>query len=258
VLHMKYVSPAAEELLRMPMERWIGDVDAWFEHMHPDDVERMTEIARSALETGGPWNHTFRMIRGDGRIVWLLDRGRAIERDQAGRPTLFQGIFLDVTEEEEARLALEARERRYRSIVESLPAVPWSEVVDPDSGKARYAFIGPQVEAMFGYTAAELLMEPDHFFRLVHPDDRERVMTIAERCDRTGEPWDELYRVLHRDGSIRWILSRADRTFEDGRSVWHGLAFDLTRHIEGGAFPPDVRAAVGSFGTVEANETGGG
>ena len=38
-----------------------------------------------------------------------------------------------------------------------MPAVPWTEVVDPDTGRGRYTFIGPQVEMVFGYTPSELL-----------------------------------------------------------------------------------------------------
>ncbi|MGZ8631669.1 MAG: hypothetical protein ACXWZF_11995, partial [Actinomycetota bacterium] len=62
-------------------------------------------------------------------------------------------------------------------------------------------------------------------------------------CNRTGEPWDELYRVIHRDGSVRWICSSGDRTFEHGRSVWHGIAIDVTRHVAAGRFPVPVGKA---------------
>jgi len=237
VLNMRYVSPSAAELLSMPIEMWRGDLDAWLTKMHPDDVERMAGIAREVLRTGGPWNHVFRLIAGDGRIVWLLDRGRAIERDDQGRPVLFQGVFIDVTQEAEVHAALEASEATHRSIVETMPAVAWSEVVDADTGRGRYRFIGPQVEEVFGYTPDELLMEPDHFYRLVHPGDRARVMAANARCDRTGEPWDELYRVIHRDGSVHWILGRGRRVVEDGRSVWHGVAMDVTRHVASGHLP---------------------
>jgi PAS domain S-box-containing protein len=236
-LVVRYVSPNAETLLKMPLDRWIGDVDAWFDHLHPDDVGWMRESAQGAFATGEPWNQRFRMIAGDGRVVWLLHRGRAVDHDPYGRPTVFQGMFIDVTEEQESHLEVAASEARHRSIVESLPAVPWSEVVDPAIGRSRYVYIGSQVEALLGYEPDDLMMEPGHFYRLVHASDRDRLKAASDRCDATGEPWDEIYRATHRDGSVRWLLSRAARTSEEGRSVWHGITVDVTRHVEAGAIP---------------------
>jgi PAS domain S-box-containing protein len=203
--------------------------------VHPDDVERLTTLAARAFGTGGPWNHVFRMIAGDGRVVWLLDHGRAIEHDEQGRPRRFQGVLIDVTERSEAHAALEASEATMRAFVEAMPAVPWTEIVDPATDSARFAFIGPQVEEVFGYTSSELLAEPGHFFRLVHPDDRERVIASNDRCNRTGEPWNELYRVIHRDGSVRWILSHARRSADETRPAWHGVAVDVTRDVARGS-----------------------
>lgn len=240
VVHLRYLSPSAAELLNVPASLWGGgDLEAWFALMHPDDVERMRPLAERAFATGGPWNYAFRMIGADGRIVWLLDRGRAIERDAEGRPTFFQGVMLDVTEEAELHVTLETSEATLRSLVETMPAAPWTEVMDA-SGRGKYRFIGPQAQELFGYSPHELFMEPEHFFRLVHPDDRERLKAASDRCDRTGEPWEQFYRVEHRDGSVHWIFSSARRTFENERPVWHGVSIDVTRHVASGTFPVAV------------------
>ena len=95
---------------------------------------------------------------------------------------------------------------------------------------------------MFGYTAEELMAETGHFTRLVHPDDRARVLEASERCAQTGGPWNELYRVLHRDGSVRWVLSCGRHT-ADSPSTWHGTAIDVTRHIERDGLPLRVGEA---------------
>ena len=89
-----------------------------------------------------------------------------------------------------------------RAFVEMMPAVPWTEVVDPETGHGRYRFIGPPGGGGLRVYSPASALEPDHFFRLVHPDDRERAMAASDRCDRTGEPWDQFYRVIHRDGSV--------------------------------------------------------
>jgi PAS domain S-box-containing protein len=90
--------------------------------------------------------------------------------------------------------------------------------------------MGAQVAELLGYSADELLAEPGHFERLVHPDDRDRVMTRARRADRTGEPWVDEYRVVHRDGSTRWFHGSARRVTPDGVSpaLWQGVTMDIT------------------------------
>jgi adenylate cyclase len=238
---MRYLSPQIAEIVGYPASHWAGQPEVWLEMTHPDDRERLM-TAFSNWSDGEPWNLQYRVIAKDGRIVWLLDRGRATERDADGRPRTFQGALLDITELKVELEDLRAESASLRSVVETMPAVPWTETIDPRTGRGRYTYIGPEVEAMLGYTAHELIAEADHFPRLVHPDDRERVLAASERGWRTGEPWDELYRVLHRDGSIRWVLSTGRRA-PDAPSTWHGTAIDVTRHVEAGGLPLSVGEA---------------
>ena len=76
------------------------------------------------------------------------------------------------------------------------------------------------------------MAEPYHFSRLVHPDDRERVVRTNEESDRTGK-WDDEYRVIRRDGSVRWIHGVGRRVTPRGwePETWHGVTIDVTsRH----------------------------
>ena len=61
-IHMSYLSPAAGDLLDVSSSVWAGDLGAWLELVHPDDVDEVTAIADEAFRTGNPWNHVFRMI----------------------------------------------------------------------------------------------------------------------------------------------------------------------------------------------------
>jgi PAS domain S-box-containing protein len=76
---------------------------------------------------------------------------------------------------------------------------------------------------------------------MVHPDDQTRVRETMERSEGTGL-WEETYRVLRRDGEIRWLHSFGRRTSPPDvvPEVWQGVAVDVT------AFQvqaPDVPAA---------------
>ena len=226
-----YVGPQMAEILLLPPETW-KDFELWFELMHPDDRERVRAQARVNFERGDPWDIEYRMIAGDGSIVWINDRGRCIARDPNGRPTRFQGVILDMTSRRLAEDALRGELALLGDLVDGMPAVPWTHTVDADSGWTRYLFMGKQCFELVGYTAEELMAESYHFPRIVHPDDLERVTRTSDDADLTGT-WEDEYRVIHRDGSVRWIHGVGRRVTPEGvdPATWHGVSIDVTaRH----------------------------
>jgi PAS domain S-box-containing protein len=228
-LHVSYISPQAAELVGFPVEQWRHNAHAWIEMMHPDDRERVEAITTRNWRTGEPWISRYRMIRSDGTVIWLLDAGRLLERDDLGRPRAFQGILLDITHDEEARAALETSAREQRDVLDGALVIPWAETIQPDTGAERYTYIGPQALDILGYTPGELMVESTHFPRMVHPDDRARVKISSERSVETGI-WEDTYRVLRRDGEIRWLHSFGRRTSAVGElpEIWQGVAVDVT------------------------------
>jgi PAS domain S-box-containing protein len=222
---VQYLSPGLQRLLGLDVDEWRRHPERWAEAVHPDDRERVRASFRESVEADRDWSETYRFLTQDGRIVWLRSEGRAVERDDLGRPTRFRGVLLDVTDHMTSENELREAEERYRTIVEAIPGVPWTECVDLVSGDTRMDYIGPQVERLFGWTAEELLAEPGHFDRMVHPDDRDRVQSYTERVERSGAKWQVRYRCVVKDGSVRTFLSHATpRRDEEGRIVaWHGI-----------------------------------
>jgi PAS domain S-box-containing protein len=140
--------------------------------------------------------------------------------------------MLDVTTRRTAEDVLAAEHAILRDLVDGMPAVPWTHTIDADSGWTRYILMGAQSYELVGYTSEELVAEPHHFPRLVHPNDRERVTRVNEASDRTGV-WNDEYRVIHRDGSVRWIHGVGRRVTPHGwkPETWHGVTIDVTsRH----------------------------
>jgi PAS domain S-box-containing protein len=228
-IRVSYISPQAAELVRYPVEHWRDDPAIWFGMMHPDDRERVAAVTEHSWRTGEPWTTRYRIIRSDGTVIWLLDTGRLLERDSLGRPWTFQGVMLEVTQEEAARAQLESAERDQRLALEGALVIPWTETIHPETGFERYTYIGSQSIEILGYTPEELMGEPKHFPRMVHPDDRARVRESVDRADETGV-WTEAYRIIRRDGEVRWLSSFGRRVSPSGVApeVWHGIAIDTT------------------------------
>jgi PAS domain S-box-containing protein len=252
---MSYISPQVAEF-GYPVGDWLEE-SAWYQMMHPDDRERIARHVDRLRRTGDPWSLRYRLIRSDGTVIWLLDTGGMLERDALGRPWTFQGILLDVTEDEEAKARLESSERSQRDALEGALAIPWTEEIHPETGFERYTFIGPQALDILGYTPEELMVERKHFPRMVHPDDRARIRTSVILAGETGL-WDDTYRVLRRDGTIRWLHSLSRRSSPPGvlPEVWHGVTVDVTASREQPEMPSamrdDARAEPSAVGPTAA------
>ena len=228
-----YVSPRIAEIFGYPSGRTGSDLESWIHLVHPDDRDRARATIHQAWGTGQDWSLRYRVIRGDGRVIWVQSMGRMLERDTLGRPWRFLGVLFEVTDEHEALLRLEREEANQRAALEGVGAIPWIETIDPESGFERYTYIGSQVAEILGYTAEELMVERRHFPRMVHPDDRARIRRSLAVATETGR-WEDEYRVFARDGRVRRLRSFGRRVTAPGEApeVWRGIAIDVTESRE--------------------------
>ena len=77
---------------------------------------------------------------------------------------------------------------------------------DRETGESYYS---PRWKSMIGYEDHEILHELSEWEIRIHPDDRERVLTVFRTCTEGSETDYEVeYRFRHKDGSYLWILDR--------------------------------------------------
>src|SRR5882757_3912590 len=108
-------------------------------------------------------------------------------------------------------------------IASELGCVFW--LSGPDGRQLRY--VTPSCEQMWGIPAEILYRKPLALLDCVHPDDRQRVAKAITRGSK-GVPLE--YRVLHADGSVRWIMERMRSVCDaQGKVVYiGGFASDVT------------------------------
>ena len=125
-----------------------------------------------------------------------------------------------------AQQALTDAERRFRTLVEQIPTATY--ICDYDE-EATIRYISPQAEAMTGYPARMWTEDPDHWTRILHPDDREQVTAAVAECVRNNVPYDGEYRMVCADGKVLTVWDRETIVRdESGRLTSQGILVDVT------------------------------
>lgn len=120
--------------------------------------------------------------------------------------------------------ALRASEQRFRQIAEHFHGVFW--MLDPATYQIFY--ISPTYEKIWGRTCESLYASPQNWMDAVHADDRE--MVIKAFASHPFGDLNQIYRILHTDGSVRWIHSRSYPVRNEQGEIYRvvGTAEDIT------------------------------
>jgi PAS domain S-box-containing protein len=121
-------------------------------------------------------------------------------------------------------------ETRYRTLVEQTPAITYVQEPLESSNPKAVTYVSPQYETILGYPPESKIIDEEHWNRIVHPEDRERVLAEEARTDQTGEPFNVEYRVIAGDGRVVWVRDEATLVRdEEGQPLyWLGVQYDVT------------------------------
>ena len=230
-----FISPQVHPLLGYTPEEWMADPDLWVKLLHPDDREMTLAMNRRFLAGDGPFILDYRMVTRQGRVVWVHEEASLV-RDDRGRALAVQGVLIDITERKRVEEALREAEARFRTLAEQVPAIVYIDEADPAvPGRFRPIYTSPQAESILGYPQEAWKEDPDLWPKLIHPDDRERVLAEDARTTAAGaaEPFSQEYRMVARDGRVLWVHDSARAVLEPaGRQRWHGIMVDVTERKE--------------------------
>ena len=216
---------AAVARLGRTLEELIGR--SLFDVMPEAAAQRRLDLIRRVFETGETVTARDPSAMPGGEGV-TFETVCAPVHGADGRIAHCLVIARDITERLQATAALERSERRYVMATAAGKVAVWDwDVVH----REMYDVAG--LMAMLGYGPDEMDEVPKQWEQLRHPDDREAARAINRRL-YAGEA-DEFsleQRLLHRDGTYRWVLTRGE-VFRDeaGRVVrMVGTNTDITEH----------------------------
>lgn len=157
---------------------------SWRDRVHPDDLARAEEALAAHIRGETPDYATeHRMRCKDGTYKWILDRGKIVARDDAGRGLRMIGTHADISHLKAAQEAL--RESR-ENLAVTLRSI--GDAVLATDAQGRVTRMNPTAERLTGWTAAEARGLPLHtVFAVVDTLTRQPCPDIVARVMRTGE-----------------------------------------------------------------------
>lgn len=121
------------------------------------------------------------------------------------------------------------RNEKLQHLKENITDVVWMS----SPAKDEIEFISDSYRDVWGRSPESLYQDPSSFLKGIHPDDRFRVQNALEHQQTYPNEYDEMYRVIQPDGTVRWVHDHSAGVYVDGelkRII--GVATDITNRKE--------------------------
>jgi PAS domain S-box-containing protein len=196
-----------------------------FELTPADEHERIKMDITVALKAGIIRNVEYTMLKKNG-TPFSVELSATVSLGFNNQPAGLLSVVRNITESKQAQEALQDSEERFRQLADNIREVFWMSNID----KSKIIYVSPVYEEIWGQTCSSLYASPRNWIEAIHPDDRKRVSENALTKQVTGE-YDEIYRIIRPDGSIRWIQDRAFPIRDASGNIYRivGIADDITK-----------------------------
>lgn len=226
---MTFVSEAIQVLSGFGQRDFIEGEKAWADIVFADDRPQLEQVVAEAVASGSSYSVRYRIVRRDGEVRWVQQRGKAAY-DEDGKPLCLEGFVGDVHEQFLADQRLRETEERYRLAGRATMDLIWDWDLRTDHLTWNEA-----IGICFGYRQQDLGSTGQWWSERIHPGDRERILSDVEAFLRSGAAtYTGEYRFRRADGRYAEIFDRGHVIRDEhGRPVrMVGAMQDLTERKE--------------------------
>ena len=196
----------------------------FYERLHPDDRERVSRMISDSMQEKKPYRAEYRVLRPDGTIRWLADRGK-FHRTANGDPQRALGIAVDFTDLKQAEEARRQKEMELQQTERLAKVGVWQW--DPETDRVTWS---EELYRIAGLDTSRPAPSYKDHPKLYMPESWERLSHAVKESLQTGAPYELDLEMIRSDGTTRWVIARGEATRDwKGRIVQlHGAVHDIT------------------------------
>ncbi|MBP9219541.1 MAG: PAS domain S-box protein [Sterolibacterium sp.] len=216
----------------------IPTVEAWWPKAYPDEMYRQEvakewllrlDVAKRDAKPFEPMEVKIRCKDGRERTVLATATPLASSFDDLHVVTL-----IDITERKQAEEAVLVALTRVDRLAHHVPGMIYQYHLRPD-GSSSFPYASTGIKEIYGVLPEQVSHDAQAVFKVIHPDDLQRVSESIQASARTLSDWHDQYRVNLPDGRTIWVEGESTpEATPDGGLLWHGHIRDITerKHIE--------------------------
>jgi PAS domain S-box-containing protein len=225
---MEFISDAIVDICGYPASDFIGSrVRTYASIIHPEDLQMVADVVAAGIAARRQYTIEYRVLHRDGSERWVYEKGQGVF-DPGGRVVHVDGAILDISERRRMDAALRESEDKFRTLIGNVPGACY---------RCRYddaytmEFISDAIAEISGYPAADFIENRARTYAsIIHPEDLAMVAETVDKARLAREQSSIEYRILHRDGSVRWVYERGQGIYAADGRILHidGAIFDIT------------------------------
>jgi PAS domain S-box-containing protein len=204
----------------MSVEKALGR--GWTGAIHPEDLERISTHWYESARDNQPFHAEYRFCTPQGKSTWVVGRARAkLARD--GTVEGYIGTITDIDKTKKALDELEQSSARIRTIIAHMPLILFAF-----DAQGHLCAWNHEAERVTGYTASEMIRNPDAMKRLCpNPDYLRKMLNSYKELgdDYRNQDWE----LTAKDGKVKTIsFSNISRYYPIKSWANWGVGVDVT------------------------------
>ena len=216
---MVWLSEKAGDVWGFPSEMQVN-VDDVFQNIHPADREPYMTNIREVEEWKNEYQIEYRFLSSDGDVRWIHSRGK-VEVIDGSR--IIRGAIVDITKLKMAEARLIETLEQLQLSASAANVGMWTSKIDEEE-----IWASEKAGEILGLRLGEEITRKD-LFQHIHPSDHSLFFNTARELEEGKNEFQIEYRIMLKDGNVRWVHSRGKVEEVDGSRVIRGAVVDITK-----------------------------